>query len=185
MGVAIASVGLLLGAIASSAAPASGSPTDPLLGTRPPDWQATLWLNSPPLKLQALRGQVVLVRWWTGGGCPFCAASAPALRELHERYGKRGLTVVGMYHHKGAGQFDPAVYRSTARSYGFTFPVAFDPEWRTLHSWLGNIDTGWTSVTFILDKRGLIRFVHPGGQYVKGDAAYQEVHSVIDRLLAE
>ncbi|HEY0711890.1 MAG TPA: TlpA disulfide reductase family protein [Polyangia bacterium] len=171
--------------VAQPATTAKPVKTDRLLGTRPPEWQATLWLNSRPLTLRALRGQVVLVRWWTAGGCPFCAASAPALRELNDKFGKRGLTVVGMYHHKGAGPFDPADYRASAETYGFTFPVAFDSAWRTLHSWLGGVDTGWTSVTFILDKRGFIRFVHPGGQYVKGDTAYQEIHSVVERLLKE
>lgn len=159
--------------------------TEPLLGKRPPEWQVTSWLNSPPLTLRALRGQVVVVRWWTAAGCPFCAASAPALRELNQRYGRKGLTVVGIYHHKGDGPFDPADHRKAAEAFGFTFPLAFDPEWRTLRSWLGGVDTGWTSVTFVLDKRGRTRFVHPGGQYVEGDAAYQELHAVISRLLRE
>src|SRR5262245_46755329 len=53
-----------------------------LVGTTPPEWQVERWLNSPPLTLAGLRGKVVLVRWWTAG-CPYCSATAPALRELH------------------------------------------------------------------------------------------------------
>lgn len=155
-----------------------------LIGTRPPEWQAERWMNTAPLHLRDLRGRAVLVRWWTAG-CPYCSATAPALRELHQRYGRRGLTVVGMYHHKGEAPFDPRVYTTTAEKYGFTFPIAFDPQWRTLKSWLGTADTGFTSVTFLLDKRGVVRFVHPGGQYVKGDPAYARLHDEVERLLAE
>ena len=47
------------------------------------------------------------------------------------------------------------------------------------------VDTGWTSVTFLLDRRGVIRHVHPGGAYVEGDAAHAEMTAAIERLLAE
>ncbi|HEU4538615.1 MAG TPA: redoxin domain-containing protein [Polyangiaceae bacterium] len=155
-----------------------------LHGTTPPDWQPERWLNSAPLRLADLRGKVVLVRWWTAG-CPFCAASAPALRAFDREYGPKGLAVVGMYHHKGEEPFDPAVYQDTAKRYGFTFPLAVDPEWRTLKRWLNGVDTGWTSVTFVLDKRGVVRHVHPGGQYVEGDAAHAQLKAAVERLLAE
>lgn len=155
-----------------------------LIGKRPPEWQATLWTNTPPLHLADLRGKVVLVRWWTAG-CPFCSASAPALRALDRKYRDRGLVVIGMYHHKEPTPFDPAVYRATAKTYGFGFPLAFDADWRTLKSWLGGADTGYTSVTFVLDRQGVIRHVHPGGQYLEGDSAYTKLNAVVEKLLAK
>lgn len=155
-----------------------------LYGTTPPAWQVDRWINSAPRSLESLRGKVVLVRWWTAG-CPFCSASAPALRTFHKDYGPKGLVVIGMYHHKDDGPFDPAVYEATANKYGFTFPLAFDPEWKTLHSWMGAVETGFTSVTFLLDKRGVIRHVHPGGEYVAGDAGHTALDRAITELLAE
>lgn len=160
-----------------------------IVGTTPPEWRAERWLGSAPLTLAGLRGKVVLVRWWTAG-CPFCSATAPALRTFDKTYGPRGLTVVGMYHHKEDTPFDPKVYEDTARKYGFTFPVAFDPEWHTLESWKRDaegheVDTGFTSVTFLIDKHGVIRHVHPGGSYVAGDPAYAEIEAMIEKLLAE
>jgi peroxiredoxin len=158
-----------------------------LVGTTPPEWHAERWINSAPRTLASLRGSVVLVRWWTAE-CPYCSTSAPALRTFHQAYGPRGLQVIGMYHHKSDAPFDPAVYEETARKYGFVFPVAFDPDWRTLESWMrdraGNeVSTGWTSVTFVLDKEGVVRHVHPGGAYVDGDAAHAELERAIERLL--
>lgn len=172
---------VLLGAGAAAAAEG-----DELLGTRPPEWTAEHWLNSEPLTLGELRGRVVLVRFWTGPGCPYCRASAPALSELHRRYADDGLTVVGLYHHKGRGPLDPEAVARYSRELGFGFPVAIDPEWRTLRAWwLDGRRRGWTSVSFLLDRQGVIRHVHPGGQYVKGDPAYAELEAAIERLLAE
>ncbi len=160
-----------------------------LIGTTPPEWNVERWLNSPPVALAELRGSVVLVRWWTAG-CPYCSTSAPALRAFHRDYGPRGLRVIGMYHHKEDTPFDPRVYEDTARKYEFAFPLAFDPEWRTFRSWLRDaegraVDSGWTSITFVLDRRGVVRHVHPGGQYVDGDPAHADLRTVIERLLAE
>ena len=160
-----------------------------LTGTTPPEWQLDRWIGTPPKTLASTRGSVVMVRWWTAG-CPFCSTSAPALRHFNETYGPRGLQVFGVYHHKEDTPFDPKIYEDTAKKYGFTFSLAFDPDWKTLESWLRDRDgkpvsTGWTSVTFLLDKRGVIRHVHPGGQYVEGDPAYAEMQAAIERLLAE
>ncbi len=146
-------------------------------------------MNSPPLALAAQRGSMVLVRWWTAG-CPFCSATAPALRAFHRTYAERGLKVIGMYHHKEDTPFDPSVYEETARKYAFTFPVGFDPEWRTLKSWMRDsrgheVNTGYSSVTFLLDKHGVVRHVHRGGQYIDGDAAHAGLVAAIERLLAE
>ena len=164
-------------------------PVSALIGTTPPEWQAERWIGSPPLTLASLRGSVVLVRWWTAG-CPYCSTSAPALRAFHETYGPRGLKVIGIYHHKESTPFDPRVYEETARKYQFGFPLAFDPDWRTLESWLRDrngkpVSTGWTSVTFVLDKHGVVRHVHPGGSYVEGEPAHAELRATIERLLAE
>jgi peroxiredoxin len=160
-----------------------------LEGATPPDWQAERWLNSDPLHVGNLRGKVVLVRWWTAG-CRYCRATAPALRGLHERYGTHGLVVVGMYHHKSEEPFDPKIYESTTTEYGFKFPVAFDPEWKSFHEWMrdaqaNRVNTGWTSVTFVVDKKGVVRHVHPGGSYVEGDPDYEKLTAVVEKLLSE
>ncbi len=168
------------------AAPAAAREGSDLMGTRPPEWQVGHWLNSEPLTLRGLAGRVVLVRWWTAPGCPFCAASAPALAEFHAAYRERGLTVVGLYHHKSPAPLDPEEVAAHAARFGFAFPVAIDFDWRTLRRWwLDGRDRAWTSVSFLLDRQGRIRHVHPGGQYVRGDADYAALKAAIETLLAE
>jgi peroxiredoxin len=188
---------LLVGMVACTrAAPADNppkkvEPADPsleheLVGATPPEWAAVDWRNSKPLALADLRGRVVLVRWFMGTSCPFCSATAPALRELHREYGARGLTVVGLYHHKDAQPLQRGQFDGYVRDFGFEFPVARDPEWATLKAWwLGGHEREFTSVSFLLDKSGRIRGIHPGGRYAPGDPAFGAMKRAIERLLSE
>lgn len=173
---------LFAGFMAAAAPPA----WEKLLGQRPEEWRFEHWLNSKPLTLEALRGKVVLVRWWTAPECPFCAATAPALNEFEKAYRDQGLAVVGVYHHKSAAPLLVEEVRAHAQRLGFQFPVAIDPEWRTLKRWWLEAGGGdWTSVSFLLDRDGRVRHIHPGGQYVKGDAEYAAMKQQIEALLAE
>lgn len=178
-----------------------------VLGTRPPEWTFTDWTGvrrdgaaddgsrgdeaTGPAsgwtgRLADLRGKVVLVRWWTAPGCPYCHATAPALNTFHERFAEKGLQVVGAYHHKSTAPLDPRKVAGWAEDFGFRFPVAIDRDWKTLDSWwLSRQKRAWTSVTFLLDRNGSVRFVHPGGQYVKGDGEYEKLEREIRRLLDE
>jgi peroxiredoxin len=148
------------------------------------EWELQNWMNSKPLKLSNLRGKVVLIRWWTAPGCPYCANTAPALNEFHRAYAKRGLQVVGAYHHKSDDPLDPKEVERAAKKFGFKFPVAVDPDWHTLnHWWLDHHDAPFTSMSFLLDRQGVLRYVHRGGEYVKGDGDYEQVKQQIERLL--
>ncbi len=155
-----------------------------LIGKSPTEWVVSDWINSKPLKLSDLKGHVVLVRFWTGPECPYCRASAPSLNELYEKYHDKGLMVIGFYHHKSSEPLIKSKVEELVQEYRFNFPIAIDYEWKTLHAWwLNQVNTGWTSVSFLMDKEGIIRVIHTGGQYVKGDADYQKIESTIEKLL--
>lgn len=176
---------LLFRGIDVSAAPPAPA-WERLLGQRPPEWQLENWLNSKPLKLEDLRGKVVLVRWWTAPQCPYCRATAPALNEFDKALADRGLQVIGVYHHKSGEPLVPDDVKKYADQYGFHFPVAIDPDWKTLEQWWLDKGAGdWTSVSFLLDREGRIRHIHPGGQYVKGDPDHGVMKRKIDELLSE
>jgi peroxiredoxin len=180
-------------AMAVSGPAASSPPEDAaaagteLVGKPAGAWEATEWLNSPPLTLAALRGKVVLVRWFTSPDCPYCSATAPALNQLHEDFKARGLVVIGMYHHKDAKtSLDVNKVKGWVADYKFTFPVAVDRDWRTLHRWwLDGATRDFTSVSFLIDKKGVIRRVHPGGAMALGGADYAQMRAAVARLTAE
>jgi peroxiredoxin len=172
--------------VLSCVAPFRARAEEKLIGTKPPEWQVEHWLNSGPLKLADLKGKVVLVRWWTAPDCPYCKATAPALNGFYRAYHQRGLEVLGFYHHKAGGPLRVADVKKRAEKFGFEFPVAIDTRWRTLNQWwLDTGDRDFTSVSFLIDRRGVIRHIHPGGQYVKGDKSYAEMKAKIEELLAE
>jgi peroxiredoxin len=156
-----------------------------LIGTKAKDWQVKDWLNSNSLQLKDLSGKVVLVRWWTEG-CPFCSATAPALNEFYDRFHSRGLEVIGFYHHKSDQPLDLERVHRYAKQLRFKFPVAIDYDWRTLRSWwLDRSGESWTSISFLIDRKGIIRHIHPGGQYVQGDDDYEALKVKIEQLLEE
>ena len=62
----------------------------PLEGRRPGFSGAVEWLNSAPLTLQAARGKVVLVDFWTIN-CFNCLNALPFVRAMAEKYSDYGL----------------------------------------------------------------------------------------------
>ena len=157
-----------------------------LIGKPAPDWSFDHWQNSRPLKLKNFRGKVVLVRWWTAPNCRYCANTAPALNQLYRDYHKLGLEIIGAYHHKSDEPLVPKEIAKQAREFGFQFPVAIDTDWHTVNRWwLEAHDRQFTSVSFLIDRRGVIRYIHPGGQYAIGDRDFAELKSAIETLLAE
>jgi thiol-disulfide isomerase/thioredoxin len=165
-----------------------------MVGRAAPEWGNLVWLNSPPLHLKDLRGKVVLLRFWTNT-CPFCAATAPALRQIDQDFARRGVVVIGMYHPKPPGVDRPVQeVEQTIRGWGWRFPVGLDVQWKTLEAfWLNGPARAATSASFLMDRRGIIRWVHPGPEYHPGGPAdhqqcrddYRDLRLAIEALLAE
>jgi peroxiredoxin len=182
-------------ALAGSGFPGRDDPSD-LVGTTAPPLALTQWVNSEPLEMDRLRGKVVLVRWWTDQ-CPFCVATASSLRDLQRRHGDRGLVVIGVFHPKPAGDPSPERLREAATRLGLDFPLALDPDWEALRRWWLDRHGGWTSVSFVVDRQGVIRYVHPGGEFHTGGGGphwndhsscnreYREIEDTIARLVRD
>jgi peroxiredoxin len=164
------------------------------VGTAAPQLGLSEWVNSAPLDVKDLRGKVVLIRWWTDT-CELCAATAPALRQLQREFAGDGLVVIGVFHPKPAGDWNLQRVQRAVAKYQFTFPVALDGDWSALHRWwLDGAKREYTSVSFILDKNGIIRYVHPGGEYHPPSGSpghamcerdFKQIHSAIENLLTE
>src|SRR5262249_4701372 len=164
------------------------------IGHPAPAWSFERWVRGGPLSLASLRGKVVLVRWWTDG-CHYCAATLPALEALRARYADRGLVVIGAYHPKPPREVSDRKIIAVADKLGFGGPIAVDREWSTLERyWLGgHPERGWTSVSFLIDREGVIRWLHAGGEYhpssdprhASCDLEYRGLESTLTALLAE
>jgi len=144
-----------------------------LLGKPPPAFPALAWVDGKSRSLASFAGHVVVIRSFTHT-CPYCASTMPALERIARDYRKRGVEVVGVYHPKPPRAVAADEVRDIVRAFGVTFPVAIDPDWSLVNRWWLDGGRDWTSVTWVLDQKGVVRFVHPGGEYHRGGGAAHE-----------
>jgi len=146
----------------------------PRLAARAPALAPGTWINSDPLKLEALRGRVVIVDFWTFG-CYNCRNTLPTLKRWDARYREQGLTIIGVHTPESGYEKNVGNVRRAVREQSLRYPVVTDNEGDT---WRAYGIEAWPT-TIILDKKGRIRFRHIGEGY------YAEMEKVIQQLLAE
>jgi hypothetical protein len=100
--------------------------------------------------------------------------------------------VIGIHHPKTVEARDPDLVRRVMNVFGFDFPVAQDNDWKVINAyWLGDKKRSFTSSSILIDKKGIIRFVHDGGEFYKSasntdaDRAYHAIEEKIKELLKE
>src|SRR5829696_5476749 len=171
--------------------PASRGGQD-LVGTKWPDLAFDRWITSDGEPVKA-KGSVTLYRWWTNT-CPYCESSLPALEKLREKYGEAGLQVVAVYHPKPPREVSDHTVREAAKRIGFNGPLAVDADWSELKRlYLSTGRRGATSASFVVDRTGVIRFVHPGPDLfpsddplnAQQDRDYRALEKAVQVLLAE
>jgi peptide-methionine (R)-S-oxide reductase len=139
-----------------------------------PEFASGNWINSGPLTLKDLRGQVVVVEFWTFG-CYNCRNTLPFVKRWHERYSGKGLTIVGVHSPEFDSERKIENVRREVASLDIRFPVVTDNDYAT---WKAYGVNAWPTL-FVLDKSGRVRWTHVG------EGAYEETEKVIQKLLAE
>jgi thiol-disulfide isomerase/thioredoxin len=132
------------------------------------------WLNTQPLTMAGLRGRVVLVDFWTYS-CINCRRTFPFLRALHETYGFRGLTVLGVHTPEFDFEKQPDNVERAVRDLDVTWPVAEDPDRAT---WDAFRNEYWPA-DYLVDRSGRIRLVH------YGEGGEAKIEDTIRTLLAD
>jgi peroxiredoxin len=162
-----------------------------LIGTKAPPLKGLKWLNTKPLTIEDLSGKVVLIRFWLVG-CPLCTRTAPSLVELYEKYSQKGLVVIGIHHPKSERTRNSDLVLKQAKAFGFNFPIAQDSDWKVIKSyWLDGKNRSYTSVSFLLDRKGRIRLINDGGEFYRSDenpeanAAFLAIDMKLQELLDE
>jgi thiol-disulfide isomerase/thioredoxin len=88
------------------------------------------WINSEPLRLNELRGRVVLIEFWTFG-CLNCRNTLPYVKSWDERYRDKGLTVSGVHSPEFDEERDVEHLRREVSSLGIRYAVVTDNDYRT------------------------------------------------------
>jgi thiol-disulfide isomerase/thioredoxin len=133
---------------------------------------ATGWLNSSPLTPEDLRGQVVLVDFWTYT-CINWLRTLGYVRAWADKYRDHGLVVVGVHTPEFPFERDEDNVRRAAKDLNVNYPVALDPDYGVWQAFSNNY---WPAV-YIADGEGQIRYHH------YGEGAYDECERVIQQLL--
>ncbi len=132
------------------------------------------WLNSAPLKLANLRGQVVLLEMWTFA-CINCQHVLPHVRSWYQTYGDQGLVVIGNHYPEFDYEANIDNLKQALLDLDVPYPVLQDNQRQT---WSAYHNRYWPTV-YLIDKTGHIRYQHIG------EGAYPKTEAAIQALLAE
>ena len=135
---------------------------------------ATGWLNSSPLSPADLRGQVVLVDFWTYT-CINWLRTLGYVRAWAEKYEDQGLVVVGVHTPEFPFERDVDNVREAAKEMRVEYPIALDSDYAV---WQAFSNHYWPAV-YIADAEGRIR------HHQFGEGGYEECERIVQQLLRE
>jgi thiol-disulfide isomerase/thioredoxin len=134
--------------------------------------KSDIWINSGPLTLKSLRGQVVVVDFWAFD-CEPCIEAMPHIQELYDKYAPQGLVVIGVHTPRAEYERDVAKLRIAIKQMGIKFPVVVDDKQKLFRDYLCDL---WPS-QFVIDRNGIVRYSHGGV------GRYDEMEQVVQQLL--
>jgi hypothetical protein len=140
---------------------------------------ASAWLNSPPLRVADLAGQVVLLDVWTFG-CWNCTGSLPWLKGLDRRFAGTPFRVIGIHSPEFAQERGAANVAPQLKRLGVSAPTLIDDDmvyWNAL-------DNRYWPAFYLVDKHGRLRALYVGETH-PGSAQAQRIEAQIQDLLAE
>ena len=143
-----------------------------------PDFSgASGWLNTPngtAIDLVSLRGQVVLVDFWTYS-CINCLHTLPHVTRLYDTYNASGFTVIGVHTPEFGFEKVPANVERAIKAQGIHYPVPQDNDYGI---WEGYNNHYWPA-HYVIDQYGKLRFQH------FGEGGYAEAEEQVRQLLRE
>lgn len=154
--------------------PAPNRPKLPILGQAEELVGISNWINSNPLKMQELRGKVVMIDFWTYS-CINCIRTFPFLQAWHESYADKGFVLIGVHSPEFDFEKKLANVQRETEDNGLTYPVAIDNDHDT---WNAYENRFWPA-HYLIDAEGNIRFRH------FGEGKYAETEQAIVDLLDE
>jgi thiol-disulfide isomerase/thioredoxin len=144
------------------------------VGMKAPDITNKTWLNSAPLHLSNLKGNAVMVEFWTFG-CYNCRNVEPYVKQWHQKYAEKGLVIIGVHSPEFSHERQVENVKRYINEHDIRFPVPIDNDFSTWNKY-GN--RYWPAM-YLIDKQGVIRHVRVG------EGGYQETERWIQSLLAE
>jgi peroxiredoxin len=154
---------------AAAPAPNVGGEAHPLLGAVGPNFAAASVNGKGRAAVNANPGKVLIVDFWATW-CEPCKKSFPKLEELYVKYHASGMDIVAVSE-------DDANDGLTGfgNTYGAKFPLVWDDGKAIATKWQPRSMPS----TFVVDKRGVVRYVHLGYHDGEEAAIEREVKSLL------
>jgi thiol-disulfide isomerase/thioredoxin len=141
-----------------------------LLGKPAPEFSGRL-LDGSEFSLGSLKGRVVVMDFWATW-CPPCVASIPSIQKMSEKFAaaESPVTVIGINQDQGKTR----TVKSFVDKRKITFQQVMD------EGEIGNL-YGVTGIptTVILDREGVVQYVHIGGSATIGDELGVKVEKIL------
>ncbi|MEJ5241542.1 MAG: TlpA disulfide reductase family protein [Anaerolineales bacterium] len=107
------------------------------------------------IRLSELRGQVVVLNFWTTW-CPPCRAEMPTLERIAQEYASQGVIILGV---NSTIQDNVADIPDFLAEYSITFPILLDRQGQVTRLY----EIRALPTTFFIGPDGVIRYVVVGG----------------------
>jgi thiol-disulfide isomerase/thioredoxin len=132
---------------------------------------ATAWVNTVPLAPADLRGQVVLVDFWTFT-CINWLRTEPYVRAWSQAYRDDGLVVVGVHTPEFSFEHEIERVQRAVQRRAIDYPVVLDNDYAV---WSAFDNHYWPALYFV-DQEGVIRDHHFGeGRYERSEQVIQQL----------
>lgn len=119
------------------------------------------WINSSPLKINELKGKVVLIDFWTYS-CINCIRTLPYLKDWYDKYHDQGLEIIGVHSPEFAFERNIDNVKNAVLKDGIHYPVALDNGFATWQ----NFHNEYWPAHFLINKDGEVVYEHFGeGEY--------------------